>query len=280
MSICLSVCLFICMNKFFSFLFFTLFSYLFSPSFFSHERLPYSHTRTRTHTRTHKYIWIYVPPYDSYMFLQKDVSEESYSFDCIISYLIWLEKIIIIILLQWYYLNAINIHWIMIVIFIVIVIVVVIICNESMYISSCLVLSCLESTSRHDVVWARVTLPYHIIPYHISCSFILSLLLIWSPFYSILLNSILFYWIWFNLLFCIVSHINEWFVSVRLSVCVFICMNKFFSYLFPLLFFTLFSLLFSFLMIVFLTNTHTHWHTNTYEYMFLLMTLTYSFKSL
>ena len=34
------------------------------------------------------YIWIYVPSYDSYILLQKLVSEESYSSDSIISYLI------------------------------------------------------------------------------------------------------------------------------------------------------------------------------------------------
>ena len=86
-SVCLSVCLFICMNNFSPcfLLFLSLFSLL-----FSHERLPYTHTRTRTwthtRTRTHKYIWIYVPSYDSYILLQKTVSEESYSSDCIISH--------------------------------------------------------------------------------------------------------------------------------------------------------------------------------------------------
>ena len=62
------------------------FTILFSILFplFSHERLPHTHTRTRTHT----YIWIYVPSYDSYILLQKLVSEESYSSDSIISYLI------------------------------------------------------------------------------------------------------------------------------------------------------------------------------------------------
>ena len=76
-----SVCLLICMNKFFSFLS----SLLFSLSFhfiFSHDRLPH------TLTRAHKFIWINVPSYNSYIFLQKPVSEESYSSDCIISYLI------------------------------------------------------------------------------------------------------------------------------------------------------------------------------------------------
>ena len=94
---------------------------------------------------------------------------------------------------------------------------------------------------RHDVVWARVTLSYHIISYDISCSFILSLLLIWSPFHFILFYStlfqidliwfdsirfdlILFYWIWFTVLFSIVSHINEWFVSVCPSVCLSVCL--------------------------------------------------------
>ena len=91
-SICPSVRLFICMNKFmFSVLscFFILsllflYSFHFHFSFFSYECLPHTHTRTRTH----KYIWIYVPSYDSYILLQKPVSEESYSSDSIISYLI------------------------------------------------------------------------------------------------------------------------------------------------------------------------------------------------
>ena len=93
----LSVCLFICMNKFMfsllsffilSLLIFISLSFLFLFSFFSHERLPHTHTHTRTRTRTHKFIWIYVPSYDSYILLQKAVSEESYSSDSIISYLI------------------------------------------------------------------------------------------------------------------------------------------------------------------------------------------------
>ena len=79
--VCLFVCLFICMNKFlFRFLFCSpLFSYLFSD-----ERLAHWHD----HLWTHTYIWIYVPSYDWHILLQKTVSEESYSSDCIISYLI------------------------------------------------------------------------------------------------------------------------------------------------------------------------------------------------
>ena len=76
-----------------------------------------------------------------------------------------------------------------------------------------------------------------------------------------LIDWIRFYWIRFTILFSIVSHINEWFVSVCpsvcLSVCLFICMNKcmfsllscffilsllfFFSFHFYFSFFTLFS---------------------------------------
>ena len=143
----LSVCVFICMNKFIVFCsllflhsFFTL-SFLFSFSFLFLYSLSFLMNifLTHTRTRTHKYIWIYVPSYDSYILLQKDVSEVSYSSDSIISYLIKLDKIIIIILLLWYYLHAMTIHWIIIVIDIVIVI--VIICNGSMYVSSRLVLS-------------------------------------------------------------------------------------------------------------------------------------------
>ena len=136
-SVCLSVYLFICLSVWLSFCFISLlisffffFSYL-----FSYERL--------AHMRTHTYIWIYVPSDDWYILLKKTVSEESYSSDCIISYLISFNKITIIILLLWYYLDAITIHWIRIIIVIVIVVVIVITCNESMYISSCLVLSCL-----------------------------------------------------------------------------------------------------------------------------------------
>ena len=91
-SVCLSDCLFICMNKFIfsllscffilSLLFLFSFSFLFLYSFLMNVFL--THTRTRTHT----YIWIYIPSYDSYILLQKEVSEESYSSDSIISYLI------------------------------------------------------------------------------------------------------------------------------------------------------------------------------------------------
>ena len=105
---------------------------------------------------------------------------------------------------------------------------------------------------------------YIIISYHISCSLILSLLLIWSPLHSILsystsfqIDSIWFYFIFyfieFDLLYCSVLYVismNDLCLSVRpsvcLSVCVFICMNKFmFSLLitlhFHFSFFTLFS---------------------------------------
>ena len=97
-SVCLYVCLFICMNKFMfssllflhSFFFIFLFSFvlLFFYSLFSWTSSSHIHTHTQTRTRTHKYIWIYVPSYDSYILLQKGVSEESYSSDSIISYLI------------------------------------------------------------------------------------------------------------------------------------------------------------------------------------------------
>ena len=118
------------------------------------------------------------------------------------------------------------------------------------YISSSLALPCL---SLLFLEWTNITiviigmtlydlvLHYHIISYHISCS-ILSLSLIWSPFHSIRLyfksiwfdliwfDLILFYWIRFTILFSIVSHINEWFVSICPSVCLSVCMNKFLSY--------------------------------------------------
>ena len=118
---------------------------------------------------------------------------------------------------------------------------------------------------------------YIIISYHISCSVILSLLLIWSPFYSILLyfkliefDSILFYFIEFDLLYCSVLYLismNDLCLSVRpsvrLSVCFFISMNKF---MFSLL--VHFSLpFFSFLMNIFLTHSHTRTRTHKYMHM-------------
>ena len=126
-----------------------------------------------------------------------------------------------------------------------IVIVIVIICNEYMYISSCLdlpwlVLCWLDKYYycyyRHDVVWARVTLSYHIISYLMFYYFIFSADLISILFYSILLHfelirfdSILFYWIRFTILFSIVSHINEWFVSICPSVCLSVCLSVWIS---------------------------------------------------
>ena len=92
LSICPSVCLLICINKFLfsiSYLFslfflFSLFSFLLNV-FLTHTHM---HMNTHTRARTHTYIWIYVPSYDSYILLQQYVSEESYSSDSIISYLI------------------------------------------------------------------------------------------------------------------------------------------------------------------------------------------------
>ena len=178
-----------------------------------------------------------------------------------------------------------------VIVVVVIVIVIVIICNGSMYISSSLALPYLDLSW---VEWTSITivivgmtlydlvLHYIIISYHIISHVLLFYLICWFDldsilfhfilFYSILLyfksirfDLILFYWIRFTILFSIVSHINEWFVSiclsvrpsVYLSVCVLICMNKF---MFSLLF--LFSLpFFSFLMNVFLTHTWTRTRT-------------------
>ena len=76
-----------------------------------------------------------------------------------------------------------------------------------------------------------ITISYHIISYLMFFYFISSADLISIPFYSIIFYStlfqidsiwfysILFYWIWFTILFSIVSHINEWFVSICPSVC-------------------------------------------------------------
>ena len=117
-----------------------------------------------------------------------------------------------------------------------------------------------------------ITISYHIISYLMFFNFISSADLI----------SILFYWIRFIILFSIVSHINEWFVSIcwsiRPSVCVFICMNKFIvfsSLLFLYSFFTLSFLIFislsllSFLMNVFLTRTWTRTRTRTHTYTYI-----------
>ena len=89
-SVCLSVCLCVCLSVWISlcFLFspvssFFLFSF-FSLSFLMNVFL----THTHGHGHTHTYIWIYVPSYDSYILLQKMVSDESYLSDNIISYLI------------------------------------------------------------------------------------------------------------------------------------------------------------------------------------------------
>ena len=147
-----------------------------------------------------------------------------------------------------------------------------------------------------------ITLPYHIIShvllFYLFCWYDLHSILFYSTLFqidSIWFYLILFYWIWFTILFSIVSHINEWFVSicpsVRPSVCLFICMNKFmFSLLscfFTLSFLFLFSSHFHFSFFSYERLPHSrthghghgHGHTNTYEYMFLLMTRTYYFNS-
>ena len=100
-----------------------------------------------------------------------------------------------------------------------------------------LALSCLNLISITIVIISmtlyELVLHYHILSYHISCSLILSLLLIWCPFDSILFDSIES-----DLLYCSVSYLismNDLCLSVYLSVCVFISMNKSF---FPLLFFS------------------------------------------
>ena len=95
-----------------------------------------------------------------------------------------------------------------------------------------------------------ITISYYIILHLITCFFILSLLLIRSPF-----NSILFYFIEFDLLYCSVLYLismNDLCLSVRPSVCLSVrlsvCMNKFmFSLLFSFSYlFSLFSFLFTY----------------------------------
>ena len=156
-----------------------------------------------------------------------------------------------------------------------------------------------------------ITLSYHIISYLMFFNFISSADLITIQFYSILFyfisnrfDLILFYSLLLNSICYIVQYCisYQWmicvYLSVHLSVCVFICMNKFmfsvlscffilsllflFSFHFYFSFISLFIFIsLSFLMNVFLTHTHGHGHghTNTYEYMFLLMTRTYYFNS-
>ena len=160
---------------------------------------------------------------------------------------------------------------------IVIVVAFVIICNESVYISSCLIFYWLELTSITIVLIGitlyELVLHYNIISYHISCSLILSLLLISSPY----------------IFFSIVSHIIEWFVSICPSVClsVYLCEKDFvpsssrfssLSSLFPIFFFFFSHERLPHTPMHIYTHTHTHWHSYTYEYMFLLMTRTYYFK--
>ena len=118
---------------------------------------------------------------------------------------------------------------------------------------------------------------YITLSYHIISHVFLFYLFCWFD-----LHSILFYWIRFTILVSILSHINEWFVSispsVRLSVCpsvcLFICMNKFIvfsSLLFLYSFFSRFLLFsFSFLFLFSWTSsshTHTRTHTDTHIHM-------------
>ena len=115
----------------------------------------------------------------------------------------------------------------------------------------------------------ELVLHYLMTSHHISCSLILSLLLICSPFYSnllyfklILYDSIRFDSIEVDLLYCSVLYLismNDLCLSVRPFVCLFICMNKFlFSPLSLLYIFPLF--LFSY---EHLPHTHTRTRTRT-----------------
>ena len=109
---------------------------------------------------------------------------------------------------------------------------------------SCLVLSWVDEYYycyyRHDVVWSRLTLHYHIISYHIISHVLLFYLFCWfdlhsTLFYLILFNSTLFQidLIWFfslllNSIYYIVQYSisYQWmicvYLSVRLSVCLFV----------------------------------------------------------
>ena len=111
----------------------------------------------------------------------------------------------------------------------------------------------------------------HVLLFYLFCWFDIHSIL----FYSIWFYSILFYWIRFTILFSIVSHINEWFVSIYLSVhpsfCLFICMNKFMFSLFSCFFILSLLFLFSFhfnfhfsFFTLFLWTSSSHTHTDTH----------------
>ena len=103
------------------------------------------------------------------------------------------------------------------------------------FILPCLALPCLGETLYELVIH------YHIILYLRFFYFISSADLISIPFYSILFYfisnwfdliwfySTLFYWIWFTILFSIVSHSNEWFVSICPSIRPSVCLSFWFS---------------------------------------------------
>ena len=136
-----------------------------------------------------------------------------------------------------------------------------------------LVLSFLELTSITIVIIGmtlyELVIHYNNISYLMFFNLISSADFFYIRFYSILLYfklvqfySIQFCWIRFAILFSIVSHINEWFLSicpsVRSSVCLFISMKTF---LFSLLLFC------PFLINFFLTHPCTYPDTDTYIHM-------------
>ena len=113
---------------------------------------------------------------------------------------------------------------IVVVIVIVIVAVIVIICNEYMYISSCLplpylILSCIEWTSITIAIIGMtlydLVLHYHIISYLMFFYFISSADLISILFYSLLLNLI------YHIVQYSISY--QWMICVYLSVCPSVC---------------------------------------------------------
>ena len=168
------------------------------------------------------------------------------------------------------------------------------------FISPCLALPCVELTSITIVIIGMtlydLVLHYIIISYHIISHVLLLYLFCWFDlhcilFYSILFNFIsnrfdliLFFFISLNLIYCIVQYSisYQWMIcvylsvhpsvcpSVRLSLYLFTCMNKFmfsllscffilsllflFSFHFHFSFFTLFSLT---------SSSHTHGHGHT-----------------
>ena len=135
---------------------------------------------------------------------------------------------------------------------------------------------------RHDVVWARLTLQYHIISYlmffyFISSADLISILFHFIQFYSTLfqIDFIKFYSILLNLIYYIVQYSISYQWMIFVSICLFICTNKFmFSLSFLFFFLISFLFLFSFhfhfsffTLFSWTSSSHTHTDTDTQIHM-------------